>query len=50
MRKWGMTSSLFDRFYLRRGQVASQLTLAEPQENTEFRRKRFFSKIKAWLA
>jgi len=50
MRKWGMTSSLFDRFYLRRGQPAGQLGLTEPEENVDFRRKRFFSKIKAWLA
>jgi GT2 family glycosyltransferase len=50
MRKWGMTSSLFDRFYLRRGQVATQLGLTEPEESLGFRRKRFFSRIKAWLA
>ena len=50
MRKWGMTSSLFDRFYLRRGDVASQLTLAEPEQTPEFLRKRRLSRIKAWLA
>ena len=50
MRKWGMTSSLFDRFYLRRGQPASQRWLTEPEESMEFRRKRLFSRIKAWLA
>jgi hypothetical protein len=50
MRKWAMTSSLFDRFYLRRGQPAGQLSLTEPEESVEFRRKRLFSRIKAWLA
>ena len=50
MRKWGMTSSLFDRYYLRRGQTARQLALTEPEETPELRRKRRFSKIKAWLA
>ena len=50
MRKWAMTSSLFDRFYLRRGQPAGRLTLTEPEESAEFRRKRLFSRIKAWLA
>lgn len=50
MRKWGMTSSLFDRYYLRRGQTATQMVLTEPDEIPEFRRKRRLSKIKAWLA
>ncbi len=50
MRKWGMTSSLFDCYYLRRGQIADALLLQEPQESPEFLRKRRFSKIKAWLA
>ena len=50
MRKWGMTSSLFDRYYLRRGQTALQTALPEPEESAEFRRKRRFSKLKAWLA
>lgn len=50
MRKWGVTSSLFDRFYLRRGEVAAEMTLAEPRDTAEFRRKQRFSKLKSWLA
>lgn len=50
MRKWGMTSSLFDRYYLRRGQPATQLVLPEPEPTAEFRRKSRLGKIKAWLA
>jgi GT2 family glycosyltransferase len=50
MRKWGMTSSLFDRYYLRRGEVATQTVLTEPDDTPEFRRKNRLSKIKAWLA
>ncbi len=50
MRKWGMTSSLFDRYYLRRGKPAAQLVLGEPDQTLEFRRKLGISKIKAWLA
>jgi GT2 family glycosyltransferase len=50
MRKWGMTSSLFDRYYLRRGQTATQLALTEPDDSPEFRRKHRISKFKAWLA
>lgn len=50
MRKWGMTSSLFDRYYLRRGQTATGIILPEPEQTTEFRRKFRISKIKAWLA
>jgi GT2 family glycosyltransferase len=50
MRKWGMTSSLFDRYYLRRGEVATRMALAEPDDSAEFRRKLRLSKFKAWLA
>ncbi len=50
MRKWGMSSSLFDRFYLRRGQIASAMTLSEPVETADFRRRRLLSRFKAWLA
>lgn len=50
MRKWGMTSSLFDRYYLRRGQKATQLVLTEPEATADFRHKHRLSKIKAWLA
>lgn len=50
MRKWGTTSSMFDRFYLRRGEVAIGMTLSEPDNTSEFRRKQRASKLKCWLA
>ena len=50
MRKWRITSSLFDLYYLRRGQTATSMVLNEPDDTPEFRRKRRFSRIKAWLA
>ena len=50
MRKWGLSSSLFDRYYLRRGERASAIELDEPQDTTKFRRKLSISRLKAWLA
>ena len=50
MRKFGMTSSLFDRYYLRRGQPVTALSLTTPEETPEFRKKRRISAIKSWLA
>lgn len=51
IRKWGMTPSLFDRFYVRRGELASAvLPLAEPTDASDFLRARRLSRIKAWLA
>ena len=50
MRKFGMTSSLFDRYYLRHGQPVTALALTPPPETPEFRRKRRFSAIKSWFA
>ena len=50
MRKWGMTSSLFDKYYLRRGQPAVHQVLSEPGNTPEFRRKKWLSNLKAWLA
>ena len=50
MRKWGITSSLFDRYYLRRGEPALQLELSEPEDSPQFRRKLRLARIKAWLA
>lgn len=49
MQKWGMSSSLFDRYYLRRGQPAAQLVLPEPDQTPEFQWKRRLGKIKAWF-
>ncbi|MDO9404512.1 MAG: glycosyltransferase [Polaromonas sp.] len=50
MRKFGITSSLFDKYYLRRGETAAGMTLAEPDDTPEFRRKLRISRLKAWLA
>ena len=50
MRKWGITPSLFDRYYLRRGVVATQTSLPEPDRSSEFHRKLRISKLKAWFA
>ena len=49
MRKWGMTSSLFDQYYLRRGQPAVSQALSNPENNAEFRKKRRLSTIKSWF-
>jgi GT2 family glycosyltransferase len=49
MHKWGMTPSLFDRYYLRRGQPVANMVLSEPEITLEFWRKLRFSKFKAWL-
>ena len=50
MRKFGMTSSLFDRYYLRRGQPVTALALTPPDETPEFRKKRCVSAVRSWLA
>lgn len=52
MRKWGMTSSLFDRYYLRRGELATSLALLDPEIDAtpEFRRALKWSRFKARLA
>lgn len=50
MRKWGVTPSLFDRYYLRRGQPADSLILSEPDKDPGFGRALRLARIKAWLA
>ena len=50
MRKWGMTSSFFDHYYLRRGQTVTDMVLTEPAMTSQFRRKLAFNKLKASLA
>ena len=50
MRKWGMTSSLFDQYYLRRGQSVVSQALPNPESNAEFRKKRRLSAIKVWFS
>ncbi len=52
MRKWAMTSSVFDRYYLRRGETAQGLELSDPEINAspKFRRALKWSRFKARLA
>jgi GT2 family glycosyltransferase len=35
-RKWGIPQSLFDRAYLRRGEIPAQLSLPEPKKNLSY--------------
>ena len=50
LHKWGMRQSVFDRFYLRRGQVADRLTLAEPEDTPELRWQILRSNLKRRLS
>jgi len=47
--KWGMRQSVFDRYYLRRGQPAQGLRLAEPEDTPELRWQLLRSRIKRAL-
>ncbi len=47
--KWGLRQSVFDRYYLRRGQPAQGLTLAEPEDTRELRWQMLRSRIKRAL-
>lgn len=49
LNKWGMRQSVFDRYYLRRGQVATGLTLEEPEDTREFRWQLLRSRLKRAL-
>ena len=48
--KWGMRQSVFDRYYLRRGQPAQGLTLSEPEDTRELRWQLLRSRIKRALS
>lgn len=48
--KWGMRQSVFDRYYLRRGQVAQGLKLEEPEDTRELRWQLLRSQIKRALS
>jgi len=50
LHKWGIRQSVFDRFYLRRGQVADRLTLAEPEDTPELRWQILRSNLKRRLS
>lgn len=47
--KWGMRQSVFDRYYLRRGQPAQGIRLAEPEDTGELRWQLLRSRIKRAL-
>jgi len=47
--KWGMRQSVFDRYYLRRGQVAKGLKLDEPEDTRQLRWQLMRSRIKRAL-
>jgi glycosyltransferase involved in cell wall biosynthesis len=49
LNKWGMRQSVFDRYYLRRGQIASGLMLDEPEDTRELRWQLLRSKLKRAL-
>jgi GT2 family glycosyltransferase len=46
LHKWGMTQSTFDRFYLRRGQVAETVALAEPADGKALKQALRLSALK----
>ncbi len=48
--KWGMRQSVFDHYFLRRGQVAEGLKLNEPEDTSEFRWQMFRSRLKRALS
>jgi len=48
--KWGMRQSVFDRYYLRRGQIATELQLAEPEDTRELRWQLLRSRLKRALS
>ena len=50
LRKWGDTSSFFDRYYLRRGRPATGTALAEPERTVAFRWGRRVGGLRARLA
>jgi len=49
LNKWGMRQSVFDRFYLRRGQIARGMKLDEPEDTGELRWELLRSRIKRAL-
>lgn len=49
LNKWGMRQSVFDHYYLRRGEVAQGIKLDEPEETRELRWQLLRSRIKRAL-
>ncbi len=50
LHKWGLRQSVFDRYYLRRGQLATAMDLPEPEDTSELRREVFRSALKRRLS
>ena len=50
LHKWGMRQSVFDRYYLRRGQVSTEMKLAEPEDTRDFRWQLLRSRLKRALS
>jgi GT2 family glycosyltransferase len=50
LNKWGMRQSVFDRYFLRRGQTARGLILEEPEDNRELRWQLLRSRLKRCFA
>ena len=46
LHKWGLRQSVFDRYYLRRGRVATSMTLDEPEDSRALRWQKFRSELK----
>ena len=46
LHKWGMRQSVFDRYYLRRGRVATGVALDEPEDTRALRWQKFRSELK----
>ena len=46
LHKWGLRQSVFDRYYLRRGRVATGVALDEPEDTRALRWQKFRSELK----
>ncbi|MGB7649854.1 MAG: glycosyltransferase [Gallionella sp.] len=50
LHKWNLRQSVFDRYYLRRGKVATSMVLPEPEDTRELRWQKFRSELKRRLS
>ena len=50
LHKWGMRQSVFDHYYLRRGDLANSAVLPEPEDTREFRWQMLRSSLKRRLS
>lgn len=49
LRKWGIRQSMFDRYYIRRGQPAAGLRLSDPEDTLNFRLQLLRGRLKLAL-